>query len=207
MRLTVGLAGLFLALVLAFFCFFRLLVLLSFVRLLTFGSVVGVVKRLVRHLRCGGIWLVLAQFDTLEVLLHQPEADVLDLLGSPQRGRLDGITRLAVRLGALTRHRLHFASALHLVYFLLLLEQGLLLLLEQLLFLRLGHGLSTNNLLMDALHGDLLRHRVMRTHLAVLHALGGILVARALSVRLALHAAVRLVLGSLLKHLLLLLLG
>lgn len=92
------------------------------------------------------------------------------------------------------------------MYFLLLLKQGLLLLLEQ-LFLRLGHGLSTNYLLMDALHGDLLRHGVMRTHLAVLHALGGILVARALGVRLALHAAVRLVLGSLLKHLLLLLLG
>ena len=70
LRFTLGLAGLFLALVLTLLCFFRLLVLLSFVRLFTFSSVVGVVKRLVRHLRSGGIWLVLAKFDTLEVLLH-----------------------------------------------------------------------------------------------------------------------------------------
>lgn len=92
------------------------------------------------------------------------------------------------------------------MYFLLLLPEGLLLLLEQLLFLRLGHWLTTNYLLVDALHGNLLRHRVVRTHLAVLHALGGyILVAGALSVRLVGHTAE--LLGSLLKHLLLLLLG
>ena len=47
----------------------------------------------------------------------------------------------------------------------------------------------------------------MLAHLAVLHALRGILVGRALGIRLALHGAVLLVLGSLLEHLLLLLLG
>jgi hypothetical protein len=88
--------------------------------------------------------LVFAKFDTLEVLLHEPEADVLNLFWPAHRRRLDSIARLSVVLGTLTLRGHYFASALHLVDFLLLLKQGLLLLLEQLLFLRFGHRLTAN---------------------------------------------------------------
>ena len=126
---------------------FRILLLLSFSVLAAVIGVCHFQKRLIGHSVCStGVFLVLVfvKFDTLEVLLHEPEADVLNFFGPAHRRGLDSVARLSVVLGTLALRGHDFASALHLVDFLLLLKQGLLLLLEQLLFLRFGHRLTAN---------------------------------------------------------------